>query len=614
MSNKLFRKVIGGTVSLLLCLIAVPTVPNANAYQETGTNDGYDYAPWNQDSIGKVDMTVDDGSSFSYNSMYIDYDEGAATQSSAEPIALDENRYFFHSVFENDADEWTGRGAASVKVESGVLSVTGRTDSWNGACKSLDTAVFNPGKPYSFSVKAMQDSTASEDFKLTLQCVIGGEEKYLNIAKAAGAKGEWVTLENMSYTIPEGAAGLILYIETDGTTTDFVIDEAIGANENMIPSSSGNNPTVPSDIIRGDINNDGVVDVFDLVLERKAVINTFAGAENSKSCDIDGDGTVGINDLVLLSKYLLGDIKEFPEVQQPTVTTAASTSKPAETTTKAQNPGSESFMDSIKDSITNNVPSDITGSANSECKEEKISYFSSVANKNKNAVVILPPNYSTSKEYPVVYVNHGIFGSENDMVGYCKSIGGNLMKKGEAEEMIMVSCAMYTSATSDQCMGMTAEECAKYDAFREDLTECLMPYIEDHYSVKTGRENTAICGFSMGGRESLYIGITRPQYFGYIGAACPAPGITPAQDMFMTHPGNMQPSEFKIQDHTYDPYLLMITGGTNDTVVGTFPKEYHDMLTSNGQPHIWQEIAGGGHDASCINPLMYNFLKNVFKA
>ncbi len=271
-------------------------------------------------------------------------------------------------------------------------------------------------------------------------------------------------------------------------------------------------------------------------------------------------------------------------------------------------------MDSIRNSITANVPSNITGSSNNGCKEEKISYYSSVAKKNKNAVVILPPNYSTSKKYPVVYVNHGIFGSEGDMVGYCKSIGGNLMASGEAEEMILVSCAMYTSATSNQCQGITVEECAKYDAFREDLIESLMPYMEKNYSIKTGRENTGICGFSMGGRESLYIGITRPEYFGYIGAASPAPGVTPGADMFMAHPGNMSESEFKVKNHTYDPYLLMITGGTNDTVVGTFPKQYHEILTTNGQPHIWQEIQGGGHDASCVNPLMYNFLKNVFKA
>ncbi len=373
----------------------------------------------------------------------------------------------------------------------------------------------------------------------------------------------------------------------------------------------------------GDLNGDGRIDVFDMILEREAIVKSFAGSENVKAADIDGSGTVNMNDMVLLSEYVLGKIDKFPQPEIPAVTTTitekpiettTTTEKPAETTTQAAPADGAAYMDSVRDSITASVPQNITSNSNNGCREEKIVYYSTIAKKNKNAVVILPPNYSADKKYPVVYVNHGIFGSENDMVGYCKTIGGNLMASGEAEEMILVSCAMYTSEFTDQCQGFTNEECARYDAFREDLIECLMPYMEEHYSIKTGRENTGICGFSMGGRESLYIGITSPQYFGYIGAACPAPGVTPGNDMFMSHPGNMQPSEFKIQDHAYDPYFFMITGGTNDTIVGTFPKQYHEILTTNGQPHIWQEIQGGGHDVGCINPLMYNFLKYVFKA
>lgn len=529
-----------------------------------------------------------------------------------EPVEPGENGHYFHHTFEDGSEGWKGRGAASVKQTSGTLSVTGRTDSWNGASYSLDTNTFIPGNTYAFSVDAMQNELASEDFKLTLQCNLNGEEQYLNVAEGSAKKGEWVQLVNNSFTIPKGATNLLLYVETADTTTSFVIDEAIGAVEGSIPVKGSQGDTSDSGI-RGNVNGDGRVDAFDVVLERKAIINTFAGSATPKAADVDGDGSVSVNDLVLLSQYVLGKIKSFPAVTTDKPATTATTQPPVTTTTNAVPSGNgKDYMESVN--ITNNVPSNITGSENNECKEERITYFSSVANKNKKAVVILPPGYTTSKKYPVVYVNHGIMGSENDMVGYCKSIGGNLMKSGEAEEMILVSCAMYTSATSDVCSGITAEECAKYDAFREDLIECLMPYIEKNYSVKTGRENTGICGFSMGGRESLYIGITRPQYFGYIGAASPAPGITPAQDMFMTHPGNMQPSEFKVQDHTYDPYFLMITGGTNDMVVGTFPKEYHETLTANGQPHIWQEIQGGGHDASCINPLMYNFLKYAFKA
>ena len=549
--------------------------------------------------------------------VYTDPDDKDPDIGGDDPVIVepDENGYFFNSTFESDTDNWSGRGEASVKTDSSVssggsssLAITGRTDSWNGASVSLSTSAFNPGKSYGFSAMAMQNETASEDFKLTLQCNIDGEEQYLTVAEAAGAKGEWVQLANPSFTIPEGASNLILYVETADTTTNFYMDDVIGALENKIPEPI---VTPSKDLIIGDLNDDGRIDAFDVALERKALINVFTGAENHPASDIDSDGSVSVNDLVLISKFVLAEIDEFPTAPKTSTTTTA----PQVTTTQNGSVDNASdYMDKVRASITNDVPSSITGSPNNECKEERITYYSTIAKKNKNAVVILPPNYSTSKKYPVVYVNHGIMGSENDMVGYCKSIGGNLMKSGEAEEMILVSCAMYTSATSDQCSGITAEECAKYDAFREDLIECLMPYIEENYSVKTGRENTGICGFSMGGRESLYIGITRPQYFGYIGAASPAPGIMPATDMFMVHPGNMQPSEFKIQDHTYDPYFLMITGGTNDSVVGTFPKEYHTTLEANGQPHIWQEIQGGGHDASCINPLMYNFLKNAFKA
>lgn len=507
-----------------------------------------------------------------------------------EPIEPDENGHFFYSTFEDGEDGWGSRGSSSIKISSGnaaagnkKLDVTGRTDSWNGTARSLDTDAFEPGKSYGFSAMVKQDKTASEDFMLTLQCTVDGKDQYLNVASGTGAKGEWIQLVNPSFKIPSGATNLLLYVETADTTTDFSVDEMIGGIENSVKKGE-------QKPLLGDVNEDGKVDVKDIILLQKYIV-CKEKTINFEAADMDANGNINVFDVVFLKRAVMkgAQSEENPDIQV------------------------NNIMEYVRSTMTADVPSEITNGTNGVTTEE-ITYYSSIAEKNKKAVVILPENYSTSKKYPVVYVNHGIMGSHNDMVGYCKSIGGNLMKSGEAEEMILVSTAMYTSKTSDQCSGIVPEEIVNYDVFREDLIECLMPYIEKNYSVKTGRDNTAICGFSMGGRESLYISITKPEYFGYIGAACPAPGITPATDMFMEHPGNMKPSEFKINDHKYDPYLLMITGGTNDGVVGTFPKEYHDILTTNGQDHVWQEIQGGGHDASCVNPLMYNFLKNVFKA
>lgn len=511
------------------------------------------------------------------------------------PVEPDVNGYYFHSTYEDGEDSWSGRGDATVSVTGGnaydgskMMSVTGRTDTWNGVARSLSTSVFKPGSKYGFSVMAMQNATASEDFKLTLQCTIDGEDQYLTVAENTGAKGEWVQLSNPSFTIPSGASNLILYVETADSTTSFYIDEAIGGVEDCVGEADKKAKL-------GDVNADGTVDAADLKELQNYIIGRKA-SPNYESSDMNADGVLNSIDVVLLRKALFSGSGDNGDNGN---TGTISTSE---------------YMENVRANLTSNVPSSATADSNA-CTVKEITYFSTNANRNKKANVILPPGYNENEKYPVVYVQHGIFGSHNDLVNTMKNIGGNLMQSGEAEKMIIVCTSMFTSKTQEQpAMGsFTVETTTGYDNFLYDLTEDLMPYMEQNFSVKTGRENTAITGFSMGGRESLYIGISRPDVFGFIGAACPAPGVTPAQDSFMTHPGNMQESEFRIKDSAYNPYLFLITGGTNDSVVGTFPKQYHEILTTNGQDHIWQEIQGGGHDDSCIVPQMYNFIRNIFK-
>ena len=83
---------------------------------------------------------------------------------------------------------------------------------------------------------------------------------------------------------------------------------------------------------------------------------------------------------------------------------------------------------------------------------------------------------------------------------------GNMLADGACEPMIIVCPNMMTGQGNG--MGFDAESMRKYDLVREDIENSIMPYMEQNYSVKTGRENTAITGFSLGGREALYTGIT----------------------------------------------------------------------------------------------------------
>ncbi len=354
---------------------------------------------------------------------------------------------------------------------------------------------------------------------------------------------------------------------------------------------------------KGDMDGSGTITAFDLVLAKKGIASGFSSEIMKNAADIDENGSVEVVDVVQLMQFIMARSDKFTVVEHPT--------EPPETSVDPAK-----YMESVRQTMTNSVPATATAS-NSYGKLEAITYYSKKAEKNKQANVLLPEGYHPNEKYPVLYVNHGIFGDQNSMLDgsmKIRDMAGNLANSGEAKKMIIVFTSMFTSKTLNQCTGFTVENTMAYDDFLYDLTESLMPYIESNYSVATGRENTAITGFSMGGREALYIGVSRPDVFGYIGAACPAPGVTPGKDSFMEHPGNMQESEFKIKDSRYNPYVFMITGGTNDFVVGTFPQSYHNILTTNGCDHIWQEIQGGGHDASCVVPHMYNFLRSVFKA
>ena len=64
--------------------------------------------------------------------------------------------------------------------------------------------------------------------KMTMQYNFEGE-KYDEVALAKAKSGEWITLENPAYVIPEGAEKLQLYIESPDSLTDFYVDEVSGA-------------------------------------------------------------------------------------------------------------------------------------------------------------------------------------------------------------------------------------------------------------------------------------------------------------------------------------------------------------------------------------------------
>ncbi|MCR5558405.1 MAG: hypothetical protein K6F75_12710 [Butyrivibrio sp.] len=242
-------------------------------------------------------------------------------------------------------------------------------------------------------------------------------------------------------------------------------------------------------------------------------------------------------------------------------------------------------------------------------------YYSETCGLERGYSILLPADYRVDKQYPVLYLLHGIFGDEYSFSGDAgnkiKEIVGNMAADGLIEETIVVCPNMYATTDPDQKPGFDSESVLPYDNFINDLVNDLMPFIEKEYSVLTGRENTYLAGFSMGGRETIFITLKRPELFGYVCSMSAAPGIVPTKDKFMTHTGQMQESEVKFADGAVTPNVFMLCCGTRDSVVGTYPKSYHELLEEGGVDHIWYEVTGADHDNNVIKSGLYNLFKQI---
>ena len=513
----------------------------------------------------------------------------------------DENGWYFHDEFEGDTCSWEGRGAASVMtsgrtnyVGKEALLVQGRTAAWNGATKALNAKAFVPGKEYSFSVNASYfDGDLTDTFYLKLQYTdANGDTQYDSIATAKGVQGKWVQLANTNYTIPAGAKNMQIYVETADTTNNFYIDEAIGAVAGtVIPGAGAIN--VPETLIPGDVNLDGVIDGFDLAATKRGLAaGGFDNVFSAKAADVNKSTVFDAEDVQELSSFLLKKTTAFTDQTPP------EPEKKAYTMQEYTYMISKMVVEKEPDASHNEQAGVQYGTVKSG------SYYSTTCKRNKPYNILLPANYSSSKKYPVLYCMHGYWENQDRMIikgngtMYTRQIIGNAIAAGEAEDMIVVFPYIYSSATQDNCSAMDDANNAAYDNFINDLVVDLMPHIESTYSVKTGRDNTAITGFSMGGRESLLIGMKRSDLFGYVGAICPAPGVTGA---------------FKWNSDEEAPHLLFITAGSNDTVVYSNPENYHNNFTKNGVPHIWHYVNGGYHGDNSIHAHMYNFVRAIFK-
>ncbi len=239
---------------------------------------------------------------------------------------------------------------------------------------------------------------------------------------------------------------------------------------------------------------------------------------------------------------------------------------------------------------------------------ETLDYYSTTSKKNKKASIVLPTGYTPEKQYPVLYLLHGMGGNYRSWLDMgADYVVWNAHYDVDAAEMIVVIPSVFTSEQYNSEENLNFMQISHaYDQFIDELENILMPMVQSKYSIKQGKENTAIAGYSLGGRESSYIAFKYPGQFGYIGGFSATNGIFKKETWANVLLDNYDFSKVK---NNYR--FIMYQVGVDDPYISGVT-EFHDVLDANGIQNMYYEMEGG-HDGGVWQHGLYNFVKRIFR-
>jgi enterochelin esterase-like enzyme len=260
---------------------------------------------------------------------------------------------------------------------------------------------------------------------------------------------------------------------------------------------------------------------------------------------------------------------------------------------------------------------------------ERVEFDSSVVNGKRPAMVYLPPGYSPDRRYPVLYLLHGIGGNETHWTqpGAADVILDNLIADGKAVPMIVVmpngrasnapSTLFGGGGRGPQARGAgpaggapgggpgggagngMAVEFEAYEAFERELKDDLIPFIEARYSASGERTQRALAGLSMGGGQSLNIGLGNVDTFAWVGG-------------FSSAPNTRRPAELVPDPAAAKQLELLWVSCGNEDPLFNISSGVHDHLAAQNVSHVWH-IDAGAHTFPVWKNDLYHFAMLLFR-
>lgn len=232
-------------------------------------------------------------------------------------------------------------------------------------------------------------------------------------------------------------------------------------------------------------------------------------------------------------------------------------------------------------------------------------YFSKVTNSWRSFYLYTPPGYdqNVNEKYPVLYILHG--GGE-DQRGWAQQgktdlIIDNLIAEKKAVFMIIVMV--------DGNMPLTGfgEEVLKL--FEAELKENVIPFVETNYRVKTEAKYRALAGLSMGGLQTLYVGIKNTDMFNYLGVFSSGWIIPIQNNIAESQYAYMKANAEKINNNLKQFWIAM--GGKEDIAYQncqTMMTKFNEI----GIQYTYTEYPGG-HTWPVWRNNLYQFAQLLFK-
>ncbi len=229
-----------------------------------------------------------------------------------------------------------------------------------------------------------------------------------------------------------------------------------------------------------------------------------------------------------------------------------------------------------------------------------VEYESKSVGTRRKLVVYTPPAFDPTKKYPVLYLLHGIGGTEREWLdnGAPNVILDNLYSEGKLAPMIVVMPNGRARA-NDRAEGNVFESAPAFGEFDKDLLGSVIPFVEANYPVVANRENRALAGLSMGGGQSLNFGLGNIDTFAYVGGFSSAPNTFP--------PAKLLPDPEKAKQLK----VLFVSCGDQDGLMG-ISQRTHAFLKEKSVPHIWH-VDTGGHTWPVWKNDLYLFSQLIFK-